>query len=148
MSANKPPAIRRRYLQGLKVAASGNSQAFGFSILITVSYGIVAASTPPPSRAEQIGFALAAVAAFTLLNLAVALLAQGESDAIGSKRVLLVTTATDFLAVGAGVGTAIGLDRLTNGLATWILTPFFAALIYMLVQAFELALGRIDADHS
>lgn len=38
------------YLHGLGVTVRGNAQAFGFSILITVSYGIVcAASAKPPA---------------------------------------------------------------------------------------------------
>lgn len=148
MSANHSTSHKRRYLQGLKAATSGNAQAFGFSILITVSYGIASVSAPPPTLGEQIGFAMSAVAAFTLLNILVVYLAQGESDDLGNKRVLLVATATDFVAVGAGLGAAAGIDLLLTGLAGWILIPFVAGLVYMLVQAFELALGRMDVDQS
>ena len=132
----------RDYLHGLKVAASGNAQAFGFSILITVSYGIAARSVQTPSVGEQIAFALSAVAAFSLLNVAVAVLARAESSNLGSKRVLLVATATDFIAVGAGLGVAIAIQSAISGLFAWILIPFCAGLTYMLVQAVELALGR------
>ncbi|HLQ86265.1 MAG TPA: hypothetical protein VK110_08960 [Salinisphaeraceae bacterium] len=77
MSASIATNKRKRYLQGLKIAASGNAQAFGFSILITVSYGVAATLGSPPTYGEQIGFAMSAVAAFSLLNVLVAYLAAG-----------------------------------------------------------------------
>lgn len=138
---------KRHYLQGLKVATSGNAQAFGFSILITVSYGIAAAATPAPSFTEQIAFAIAAVAAFSFLNLLVAYLARGEPGDLHNKRILLVAAATDFVAVGAGVCVAFGVSRVAAGLAAWTLIPFCAGLTYLLVQAIELALAR-DVDES
>src|SRR5699024_7641772 len=102
----------------------------------------------PPTYGEQIGFAMSAVAAFSLLNLLVAYLDKGESSLVGSKRVLLVATATDFIAVGAGLGAALGIELTLSGLAAWILIPFAAGLTYMLVQAVELTLGRIEAEES
>lgn len=84
------------YLHGLKAAASGNAQAFGFSILITVSYGITATSEPRPFLGDQIAFAMAAVGAFSLFKIVVAILARRESDNLGNKRVLLVATAIDI----------------------------------------------------
>src|SRR5699024_6705005 len=103
---------------------------------------IASTTNPDPSVGEQVAFAMAAVAAFTLLNVAVAVFAQHESDSVGGKRVLLVATATDFIAVGAGLGTAVGVDCLVSGLLAWLLIPFVAGITYMLVQAVELALGR------
>lgn len=136
------------YLHGLKVAASGNAQAFGFSILITVSYGIASTSAPPPTLGQQFGFAMSAVAAFSLLNVVIAYIARGESSKLQNKSTLLIASATDFIAVGAGLGAAIGVDRLVAGVAAWILIPFVAGLCYMLVQAFEFAVGREVDDAS
>lgn len=139
----RPGADQRRdYLHGLKAAASGNARAFGFSILITVSYGITAASEPVPSLAEQFAFAMAAVAAFSMLDVAVAILARGESGHVGSKRVLLISTSTDFIAVGVGLAAALGVESVVSGFAAWILVPFAAGLCYLLVQAAELTVGR------
>lgn len=147
MNTNEDCGKRRQYLRGLKAAASGNAQAFGFSILITVSYGIAATSGPPPTLGEQIAFAMSAVAAFSLLNVLVAIVARSEPGSLSSKRVLLVATATDFIAVGAGLGAAIGIETAFDGVLAWVLIPFAAGLSYMLVQAIELALGR-EVDES
>lgn len=132
-----------RYLRGLQVSVSGNAQAFGFSILITISYGIVSASSSTPSTAELVGFTLSAVAAFSMLNLLVAWLTRNKA-AVDSEptRVVLIATATDFLAVGAGFAAAYGATAAVSGWGAWVLAPFAASLTYGLVQALELAFGR------
>lgn len=148
MTARHDTSAQERYLQGLKIAASGNAQAFGYSILITVSYGIASTSRPPPVMGELFAFAMSAVAAFSLLNVVVAWFAGRESGALRSKRALLVATATDFFAVGAGLAAAFGISLTCSGFAAWVLIPFVAGLTYMLVQAIELGLARMDEDPS
>lgn len=146
MATNSNKSRRRLYLKGLDAAASGNAQAFGYSILITVSYGIISVSSPPPSIGELFGYAMGAIAAFSLLNLVVAYLARDEPNVSEREHVLLIATATDFIAVGAGLGAAFGIDAAVSGWAVWILAPFVAGLAYLLVQAFELALGRLNVE--
>lgn len=112
-----------------------------------MSYGIAASSAANPSFAEQIAFALSAVAAFSPLNLVVAYLAGRERGSLRSKRILLVASATNFLAVGAGLCVAFAIGLAVSGFAAWMLIPFGAGLSYMLVQAVELALAR-DVDET
>lgn len=135
------------YLHGLGVAVRGNAQAFGFSILITVSYGIVSASSADkPSPLELVGFALSAVAAFAAMNMLVAWLKTIQPSDTERSRVLLVATATDFLAVGAGVGVVFAVATLLDGWVAWILAPFLAGVVYGLVQALEIAVARRDSE--
>lgn len=129
-------------LRGLSSSVTGNAQAFGFSITITVTFGIVDAAEGHPTRLDLLGFALAAVAAFSMLNLLVFLLIEHDRDADALKRALLIGTATDFLAVAAAVGAAMGATGLVHGWAAWLLAPFFAGLVYVLVQSLELAVSR------
>lgn len=68
------------YLHGLGVSVSHNAQAFGFSILITVSYGVVSSVADQPTPFQLIGFALSAVASLSFLNLMVAFLKRDEPD--------------------------------------------------------------------
>ena len=135
----------RRYLAGLDSAASGNAQAFGFSILITVSYGAVSSSHRTPTVLELFGFALAAVAVFSLVNLVTAWLTARHPNRETPRRIVLVATATDFVAVGAGVAAAIGVARACAGWPGWVLPPAAAGLVYALVQALEFAVGRAEA---
>lgn len=136
------------YLHGLGVSVRGNAQAFGFSILITVSYGIVSAASDRPAALELVGFALAAVAAFALMNILVAWLKTIQPDDMERSHVLLVATATDFLAVGAGLGAAFAATALFDGWARWVVAPFAASMAYGLVQALEIAVTRHESDNS
>ncbi len=131
----------REFLRGLSTAVSGNAQAFGFSITITATYGVISRAQGNPSLPEVFGFALSAVAAFSLLNLVVAALLVRGRPRKDPERVVLVATATDFLAVGLGIAAAAGLQSALGGWLAWALAPFGAALVYVLVQALEMIIG-------
>ena len=140
-----PPASS---LRGLHESATGNAQAFGFSITITVTFGVCSADQPSASTPELMIFAVSGVAAFSLLNLLVAHLVKTRSDRATSNRVVLIATATDFLAVAAAVGCAIGVRYLAAGLTRWSLAPLAAGLAYVLVQSIELAIGQQETKAS
>lgn len=128
--------------RGLDASVTGNAQAFGFSITVTVTFGVVTTAEGSPSRLDLLGFAMAAVAAFSLLNLVVAAFRRGDPASETPERALLVGTATDFLAVAAAIGVAMAGTLVVQGWAAWLLAPFLAGLVYVLVQAVELAIGR------
>lgn len=130
------------YLHGLGASVWGNAQAFGFSVLITVSYGIVSSARGSPGPWQSAGFALSAVVAFSVLNMLVAWLKNVEIDEREGKLVLLVATATDFMAVGAGVGVALAATAWIPGWLPWIVVPFLVGVTYCIVQALEIAVTR------
>ncbi len=133
-------------LRGFNASVTNNAPAFGFSITVTVTYGVVSAHAPAPTSFELLGFALAAVAAFALLNLAVVATVSARDFETEPARVLLVATATDFLAVGGGVGVAMVIVRTLNGWAPWVLAPLGAGITYILIQSIEIAVGDRRAD--
>ncbi|RBY95402.1 hypothetical protein DQ237_15215 [Blastococcus sp. TF02-8] len=131
----------------MNTAVTGNAQAFGFSTTITATFGAISLDEGSLSLIELLAFAVSAIAAFSLLNLLVARLGDEGSNAISS-RTLLIGTATDFLSVGAGLGVAIGLGQLLDGWLPWALGAFGASLVYVLVQAVEMTLGREREQNS
>ena len=137
-----PAGPGRRFLRGVAVSTAGNSQAFGYSITITATYGAVSAVHGSPSPGQLIAFALLGVTAFSLLNLTVVRVLPHDQNDSEARRVLLIATATDVLAVGAAIGTAIGIAAALSAWPAWLLAPFAASLIYVFVQAIELAVGR------
>jgi hypothetical protein len=128
------------FFRGFDTAVSGNAQAFGFSITITSTYGVLSAAEGNPSTAEIFGFALSAVAAFSLLNLVVVGLFLRDEPGEPS-RVVLAATATDFVAVGSGIATAVGVRYWLTDWPAWVVTPFVATLSYVVMQALEIAVG-------
>lgn len=142
----RPRGRGRLLLRGLNASVTGNAQAFGFSITVTVTYGVASAAEGNPTLPELMGFALSAVAAFSLLNLIVAHLVKADGSTTETTRALLIGTATDFLAVGAAVGAAMGVARAVHGWGSWVLAPLCAGIIYVLVQSVELAVGLARED--
>ena len=140
-ASSEHPTWGRLFLRGLSTSAGGNSQAFGFSITITVTYGI-ASSEGTPTTPELLAFAMAAVAAFSLVNVVVARLLHDEEAGTGSSRVVMLATATDFFAVGAGICAALGARALLGGWAVWVGAPLLAGLAYVIVQSVELTVGQ------
>lgn len=141
VSAERDHALRL-WLRGLNSAATGNAQAFGYSVTVTVTFGVVSSAHPDPSRFELISFALAVAMAFSLVNLLTARISISRGVGSGADRAVLVGTATDFFAVGGSVGVAIGIAHFTGGWTVWVLAPFAASIIYVLVQSVELAVGQ------
>ncbi|GAA3605648.1 hypothetical protein [Microlunatus ginsengisoli] len=137
---------RRKLQQGLHASVRGNAQAFGFSITVTVTFGVLSQLEPKPRLIDLFLFALAGVAAFTVLNIVVVLRTGGRTTDGTGERATLIGTATDFLAVGAAVGVAIGTGTLLHNGWAWLLAPFAAGVVYVLVQSIELAVGREEAD--
>lgn len=127
-------------LRSLDTSVSGNAQAFGFSITVTVTFGALT-SQGAPGPGELFGFALSAVAAFSLLNLLVAALRRREGTSPEPSEVVLVATATDFLAVGAAIGATLGIRSAVPGWPAWILAPLCAGLLYVIVQSIQLTVG-------
>lgn len=138
-------SVDRRFVHGLNRSVAGNAQAFGFSVTVTVTFGVISTAQSHPSLPDLFCFAMSAVAAFSLLNLVVAHLIKGQPEPPEPTRVLLVATATDLLAVAGAVAAAVAIRHLASGITAWILAPFCAGLIYVLVQAIELAVSFAEA---
>ncbi len=133
-------------MRGLYTSVSGNARAFGFSVTVTVTFQVVSSAVGKPSTAQLMAFAAASVAAFSLLNVALAATVDVDRSKSEPTRVVLLATATDFMAVGAGVAAAMGLVRLVDGWWAWVVAPFAATLIYVVVQALELIAGRHEDE--
>ncbi len=133
-------------IRGFNASVTGNAQAFGFSITVTATFGAITAVHNNPTGYQLMGFALSAVAAFSLLNVAAAVFFDSDRARVRATKALLVATATDFLAVGAGVGSAIGISHGLGAWPSWTVAPFAAGLVYVLVQAVEFALGQLETE--
>lgn len=135
-----------RWARALYTSVTGNAQAFGFSITVTVTFQVVSSAAGSPTSGQMMLFALAAVAAFSGINLALATVVNVDASKRETSRVVLVATATDFAAVGAGIASAMGWVLVVGGWAIWAVAPFSAGIVYVVVQAIELYVGRRGED--
>ncbi|MFD0902081.1 hypothetical protein [Actinomadura sediminis] len=125
---------------GLKTAVIDNSAAFGFSIMITSSFGALNKLAGSPSLVDIFGFAMGAAAAFTLLQ---AVTTEGfrRRPGTGPREVDLLGTALGIVSVALGLGAAVAAGLALPAGAAWPVGAFVAAMAFTLGQALLLMLA-------
>ena len=129
-----------RLRRGLQTSVVDNSSAFGFSITITASFGTLSRLHGQPGFGEIFGFALAAVAAFTVLQ-AVASSGFRSRPGTAPREVVMLGTALNVASVGLGVGAATLTGLVLDSSVAWPLGAFLAAFVFVLAEALELTLA-------
>ena len=131
--------------RALSTSVRGNSPAFGFSIMITASFGGLTEVAGSPSVVEVLLFGVAAASAVAALEGIVSRGFRARADAAPSE-VRLLATSMNVASVATGVGTAIGAAEALGGGAGWPVAGFAAAAVYILTEASEVMLAeRIQA---
>lgn len=135
--ARKRMTFRGHYVHGLRAAIRFNAQAFAFSIVVTSSYGIVAAYEGKPSVAEAYAFMAGAVLGFVAVLAAAT--AGFRRTAMESERteVLAFAAALALGSTAAGLGVATIAAAFLDGLPAWGVAPFAGSAVFMLVLGFE-----------
>lgn len=130
------------YLRGLHASARGNAAAYGYSVTITASFGVLSAIVGGPRVTEIFAFAGGAVLAFALV----------EAVASGGFRHRLSDEPSDVRALGGsisfasvGIGLAVALlsGLYPGGFLAWPLGSFLATLAYLLLFALEIGIAEL-----
>lgn len=134
------------YGTGVRTTLRHNATAYGFSVSITASFGVVSSSHQQSSIPLQaVLFAAGAVAAFLLVEAVASRLfqrsARGETEGV-----LMISGAVDALSVLAAVGTASALS-FVPGVAAWPLTAFGTTFAYLLVGGLDVLIARKAAGY-
>lgn len=130
--------MRARLSRGLHTSVVDNSSAFGFSITITASFGVLQLMLGSPRVGELIGFAVAAAIAFTVLQ-GVASSGFRRAPAVAPREVMMLGTALNFLSVATGVGAALLTAVVVTAPVGWPIGGFLAAFTYVMAEALEIA---------
>lgn len=128
----------QRLRRGLDTSIVENSSAFGFSIMITASFGALSRLDGQPGIGTVFGFAVGAALTFTLLQ---AIASSGFRDDVesSSRRVVMLGTELNFVSVAAAVGVAVLVGLLLPPGLAWPVGGFLASGVYVLLEATELA---------
>jgi hypothetical protein len=128
------------------------STTFGFSIMITVSFGVVQSRHGSPSTLELMLYAGGAVMSFTLLE---GMLSHGFRRPMPQHhtRVITLGTALNLVSVLAAVSAALGVAEAVGAATTWALAPFVAGLVFLAFESLEEAVAErllqtIDDDRA
>jgi hypothetical protein len=126
----------------LHTSVRGNATAFGFSVMITASFGALTSMEGSPSPLQVVVFAFGAVTSVVLVQAAATrgFLSRAEQAA---PEVQLLGTALNWLSVGASVGACIGVGELADGYVAWAVGSFAAAGVYILAESVEMLLAEM-----
>lgn len=130
-----------RLQQGVQGAVRSNATAFGYSILITTTYGVVDQETGGPSVLRILMFVLGATFGFALWE---TIASRGFQVRIREERsdVVLVGTALSPLSVALGFVTAVGVLQVLHGAWAWGMAPLAATVVFVAVAGAQLAAAR------
>lgn len=125
----------------LSTSVRGNSTAFGFSIMITASFGALTTLRGSANLLEILLFGVAAAAVVAALE---GVVTRGFRRAVSEapSEVRMLGTAMNFASVAAGVATAMGIGEIVGGVAAWPAGGSAAAAVYVLVESAELLLAE------
>jgi hypothetical protein len=139
-------SFRARYLSGLKTSVLNNTVAYGYSIAITASYGILNVMEETPNLWDIIGFACGAVLAFTMVEVLVYLGFRHEL-AEEPIEVVVLGSAFSFISIGLALGATLCVGWLLNGPGSWLMGAFLATIVYIGFLALEMSVADRLRDH-
>jgi len=127
--------------RALRSAVGREATTFGFSILVTVCFGVMQSQQGKPSTGDLFLYAIGAVLSFTVLE---AGLSRGFRRPMPQHRseVVAVGTAFNVASVTGGVGTALGVAAAIGPDIAWLVAPFAAGVAYLLLEGLEVLLAE------
>lgn len=143
MSERQQP--HARYRRGLRSSVINNSSAFGFSVMITTTFGMMQHFKGSPTVSQIILFGVGAVLAFSIIEGAAS---NGfrRRPHTHPEEVIMLGTAANVLSVVIALGVAYAVGALFPEMVAWSIGVLLAAATYVLVEAAELAVAeKIEA---
>lgn len=128
-------------LRALRSTTGRESTTFGFSILVTVTFGILQHMHGAPDLPRIFLYATGSVLSFTILE---AILSNGFRRSMPQHATITLAlgTSMNLLSVLAGMGAGVLVATWLSGNWVWSVAPFVAAVTYLLMESIESALAE------
>lgn len=128
-------------VRSMRSTVGRESTTFGFSILVTVTFGLLQSIHGTPVVGEIFVYATGAVLSFTLLE---GFLSRGFTAAMPQHRseVLALGTSMNVFSVLLGMGAGWLIGAAVTGLLAWFLAPLVGSIVYLLLESLETALAE------
>jgi ABC-type arginine/histidine transport system permease subunit len=125
----------------MRSAVGRESTTFGFSIMVTVGFGVLQGQQGTPSTGDLFLYAIGAVLSFTTLE---TILSRAFRQAMPQheSEVVAVGTAMNVASVVGGVASAYGVARAVGPDIAWLLAPFAAGIAYLVLEGLEVLLAE------
>ncbi len=138
---------RPGFLHEAQTSVRNNASAYGYSITITVSFGVVSNLAGTPGLGELFLYAAGAITAFTAVE-GVATRGFRVRPRGETPEVVALGSAIGYLSVLGGAGTAALSATLLATAVGWFVAAFLATVAYLLAVALEMLAARRLAPRS
>jgi hypothetical protein len=129
------------YERGLRTSVRTNGGPYGYSVMITASFGVLSALVGSPTVGQIFLFLLGAVLAFLVVEAAVSrgfrVRLRGEPS-----EVVALGSSFAFVSVGGGVGIAALAGVVLGPGVAWPFGSLLATVTYLLLVGIELGLAE------
>lgn len=130
---------------GLRTSLRNNLSAYGFSVMITASFGVLSATCGSPDVLDVFAFVGGAVTGVSLLD---GIATHGFRRRFRSEDsdVIALGAALGYLSVGLAVGAAALAGKLLTDWPAWVVGSFAATLVFVLLSGLEMTVARIAQE--
>ena len=134
--------LRSGLQHGIRTALRNNVSAYGFSVMITASFGVLTASLGSPSVGDVFLFAAGGVTGVTVIE---GISSRGFREKMRGdpSDIVALGSAIGSFSVGVAIGAAALVALALTGGVGWAVGAMAASAIYVLISGAEMALARI-----
>lgn len=134
-------SVFEHFRRGLGESTRHNSLAYGYSLALTGSFGMLTILVGKPNVGDIFAFAVGAALTFSIAN---AVVTEGFSTKVEDEPpiVLALGTSFSFVSISAAIGAAALLGWALPDWIGWAIGAFAASLTYLLITALEFVLAR------
>lgn len=134
-----------RLRRGIRRGVRTDATAFGYSILITATFGVVQLKAGPLSTSRIFLFVVGATLGFAVSE---AVASRGFRIRIREERsdIVLVGTALAPVSVSISLAAAFGVTAVLTPVWTWLAAPLTSTIAYIAFTGAQMALARAYED--
>lgn len=129
--------VRYGWRSSLATIIPATAAPYGYTLAIWSCGAVLLRSHGTPSFADTLLFVAGAIAGFNLLGL-LAIGVLGHARPIDRRQDRVVAGVLDWVALGAVVAAVFAISGIP-GWAPWLLGPFTATVLYLLIASLQLA---------
>ncbi|GAB3348823.1 hypothetical protein [Modestobacter lapidis] len=128
-------------VRGMRSTVGRESTTFGFSILVSATFGVLQVTQGTPDLPRVFLYAAGAVMSFTLLE---GILSSGFRRPMPQHKTqtLALGTSMNIVSVLGALGAASLLSASFTHLIVWAVAPFVAGIVYLVIESLEEALAE------
>jgi hypothetical protein len=132
----------RLYVRELRLSLRINAGAYGFSVMITATLAMVASIHSAPAPGELFLFIVGAVASFAVVESFATRGFTREPKDHEPAEVVALGSSLSLFSIASAVATSWLAATLLPDTLSWLVCPFAAATVYVVVLGVEMSVAR------